>query len=159
MDTVQISVTRAVHPSRSWPVLRPETSAYMYKHPGSISAIPALLHVAIGKLSALLTLRLDTEHWTCLQSLLQSIEDLLAAITGRLHSIILYGRILRPATQLPPGRPETSFIVWKAECTGCLISGGTIKLLPECILLLTGHGVHFSNTSFSGIVSRLSCCL
>lgn len=94
-----------------------------------------------------------------MQGLLVSVEGLLGALSKALHSIELTGRVLRPIAK-PPKPAKTSFLVWRARCMGCCISGGSIHLLPGCILLLTGHGAHFTNTSFTGVstdlVSRIS---
>lgn len=97
----------------------------------------------------------NNHTYTRLQNGLASVEDLVAALGARVPYIHLESRSLSP-TNHPESSDDRSFIVWRAECTGCRVTGGTINLLPGCILLLTGHGVHFTNTTFSGTLSLIS---
>eukprot|EP00892_Ulva_mutabilis_P000210 jgi/Ulvmu1/1018/UM104_0003.1 len=55
---------------------------------------------------------------------------------------------------MPPGPPNSapaaSFLVWRATPAGCTVQQGTITLPKDGILLLAGHGAHFTGTTFSG---------
>lgn len=85
-----------------------------------------------------------------LQGVVATIEDLVAAIAAHTPGISLRGLALHP-TSRPAGEGRHRFVAWRASSSGCQISGGTISLLPGCILLLTGRGAHFKDTTFSGV--------
>lgn len=86
-----------------------------------------------------------------MQGLVTSVEDLVAAIAAHPPGISLQNLTLHP-TSRPTGNQRRKFIVWKASSFGCQVSGGTISLLPDCVLLLNGRGAHFRDTTFSGVM-------
>ena len=86
-----------------------------------------------------------------LQGLVASVEDLVAAIAAHAPGISLQDLTLHPNSR-PTGNQRRKFVVWKASSFGCQVNGGTISLLPDCILLLNGHGAHFRDTTFSGVM-------
>ena len=85
-----------------------------------------------------------------LQGVVASIEDLVAAIAAHTPGISLRGLALHP-TSRPTGNRRHSFVVWRAASSGCQVRGGSISLPRDCILLLTGRGAHFRDTTFSGV--------
>eukprot|EP00892_Ulva_mutabilis_P000188 jgi/Ulvmu1/1016/UM104_0001.1 len=50
----------------------------------------------------------------------------------------------------PTSAQAASFLVWRAAPAGCTVRQGTITLPKDGILLLAGHGAHFTGTTFSG---------
>lgn len=92
----------------------------------------------------------QTPH--CLQSgsSISDIEDLVSAISSpKLLHMHLPTAPLRTRCEFPaPG--GNSFAVWRAPSAGCIVQSGTVELPERGLLLLTGCGVRFYGTTFTG---------
>lgn len=81
---------------------------------------------------------------------LQSVEDFISAVSSCSVSSLDLG-CKRLSVRTPPRRQSaTSFAVLKASTTGAIVHSGHVVLRKDAVLLLSGEGIHFSGTSFSG---------
>ena len=81
---------------------------------------------------------------------MQSVEDLVSAVScPSACDLDLGSKTL--AVRTPP-QPYTacSFAVLKASTTGATVRSGAVVLRKDTVLLLSGKGVQFSGTRFSG---------
>lgn len=81
-----------------------------------------------------------------------SVEDLISAISSRSLLVLDLGCKRLAVHTRPEPQSAASFAVLKASTTSGTVHNGCITLRKDTVLLLTGEGVDFSGTSFSGTV-------
>lgn len=101
----------------------------------------------------------------CLQDVkageIQSAEHLVSALScASIREIILGAKTLTVVTPAPQD-PESTFAVLEASTTGATVHKGAVLLRHYTVLLLTGTGVHFHGTSFTGTIpgASLATCV
>lgn len=85
-----------------------------------------------------------------MQGKVTTVEELVAELlSGHVPSWDLQGQLLH--SRLINEHPgDSSFLVWRAKTTGCMIKQGAVCLPVGSVLLLEGRGVHFQDITFTG---------
>lgn len=90
-------------------------------------------------------------HGICVQGNVASLEDLVREITSGNARVVLPPELCHEEHAYGAVAPDNNLIVWRCSTFGGFIMAGSITIVPNGVLLLSGNGAHFKDTTFIGM--------